>query len=63
LTSEYLSPYRGLKILTATTDLIAAVSPDRQRIVLWNTWDGQRPIGEIHITAQTRHRIADLRFD
>jgi hypothetical protein len=62
LTSEYLSPYRGLKQLSAA-DLIAAISPDRQRIILWNSWDGQRPIGEIHITSKTKHRVADIAFD
>jgi hypothetical protein len=62
LVTEYLSPYRGLKILAATADFLAAVSPDRQRIILWNTWDTQRPAGEIHVTGQTRHRIADIEF-
>lgn len=60
--TEYLSPYRGLKILAARSDLIAAVSPDRQRIVIWNTHDFQRPAGEVHITSLTRHRIADIEF-
>jgi hypothetical protein len=62
LVSEYLSAHRGLKMLSATATLIAAVSPDRQRIVLWNSWDGQRPVGEIHVTAQTKHRVADIEF-
>jgi hypothetical protein len=62
LVSEYLSPYRGLKVVTATDDLIAAVSPDRQRIILWHVWDGQRPVGEVHVTSRTRHRIADVEF-
>jgi hypothetical protein len=62
LVSEYLSPYRGLKIIAATADLIAAVSPDRQRIILWNIPDPQRPAGEVHVTSQTRHRIADIEF-
>jgi hypothetical protein len=62
LVTEYLSPYRGLKIVSASADLIAAVSPDRQRIILWNTPDPQRPAGEVHVTSQTRHRIADIEF-
>lgn len=60
--TEYLSPYRGLKILAARSDLIAAVSPDRQRIVIWNTHDWQRPAGEVHVTSLSRHRIADIEF-
>jgi hypothetical protein len=62
LVSEYLSAHRGVKMLSATATLIAAVSPDRQRIVLWNSWDGQRPVREIHVTAQTKHRVADIEF-
>ncbi|HEY1629157.1 MAG TPA: hypothetical protein VGF52_04810 [Tepidisphaeraceae bacterium] len=60
LVSEYLSPYRGLKKLIASSELIAAISPDRQRIVLWHAWDAQRPIGEVHITSKTKHRVADI---
>jgi len=60
LVSEYLSPYRGLKELTATSDIIAAISPDRQRIILWHAWDPQRPIGEVHIMSKTKHRVADI---
>jgi len=63
LLSEYLSPYRGLKILAATASLIAAVTPDRQRVVLWQTWEPQRPLCEVHVTSRVRHRIADLDFD
>jgi hypothetical protein len=63
LVSEYLSPYRGLKILTAAADLIAAVSPDRQRVIFWHSWDGQRPIGEVHVTGKVKHRVADVEFD
>lgn len=62
LVTQYLSPYRGLKKLCAMTDLLAAVSPDRQRLVLWQIWDGQRPLGEVHLTSRTRHRIADIAF-
>jgi hypothetical protein len=63
LVSEYLSAYRGLKILTATDDLIAAVSPDRQRVILWQSCDTMRPVGEIHVANQMRHRVADVEFD
>jgi hypothetical protein len=62
LASEYISPHRGLRIVAGSASLVAAVSPDRQRVILWNSWDGQRPLAEIYITARTRHRIADLCF-
>jgi hypothetical protein len=62
LLTQYLSPYRGIKMVEACTDLIAAVAPDRQRIVVWQTWDEQRPLGDIHVTSVARHRIADICF-
>ncbi len=62
LTTEYLSAHKALKIVTASKTHIAAISPDRQRLILWTPWDGQRPLGEIHLTARTKHRIADLSF-
>ncbi len=60
--TEYVSPHRGLRIVAASASLVAAVSPDRQRVILWNTWDGQRPLAEIYLAARTRHRVADLAF-
>jgi hypothetical protein len=62
LVTQYLSPYRGIKMVEACTDLIAAVTPDRQRIVVWHTWDEQRPLGDIHVTSAARHRIGDISF-
>jgi hypothetical protein len=60
LVSEYICPHRGLRIVTGSAAIVAAVSPDRQRVILWNSWDGQRPVTEIYITARTRHRVADI---
>lgn len=62
LVTQYLSPYRGMKMVEACVDLIAAVAPDRQRVVIWRPWDTQRPVGDIHITSLVRHRIADITF-
>jgi hypothetical protein len=62
LINEYIGPHRGLRIVTGSAAVVAAVSPDRQRVILWNSWDGQRPLTEIYITARTRHRVADLCF-
>jgi hypothetical protein len=62
LVTQYLSPHRGLRAVTASADLVAAVSSDRQRIILWQSWDGRAPVAEVHLTAQTRHRIADVEF-
>jgi hypothetical protein len=60
LVTHYASPYRGLRALATSASLVVAVSPDRQRLVLWNAWDGRQPAGELFLTALTRHRIADV---
>jgi hypothetical protein len=62
LITRYLSPHRALPILAATSGWIAAVSSDRQRLILWNTWDTAKPALDFPITPQTRHRIADIVF-
>ena len=54
LVTQYLSPHRGYKILAASGSVVAAVSSDRQRLILWHTWDGRRPFAELHLTSQTR---------
>src|SRR5439155_14089465 len=62
LMTQYVSAHRGIRALTATGDLIAGLSADRQRIVVWKSWDGRQPAGEIHIGGIARHRAADLCF-
>jgi hypothetical protein len=62
LITQFTSPYRALRIVAGTAKIIAAVSSDRQRLVLWNSWDGRKPLAEIHIASLTQHRIADIAF-
>jgi hypothetical protein len=62
LVTRYNSVYRGLRNITASTNRIAAVSPDRQRLILWNSWDGRAPAHDLHLISLTRHRIADITF-
>jgi hypothetical protein len=62
LVTTYLSSHRGLRILTAAADLVAAVSSDRQRIVLWNSWDGKKPLAELSIASAAKHRVGDIDF-
>lgn len=62
LVTHYTSPYRGLRMVAGSATLLAASSPDRQRVVLWNSWDGRQPAGELFMTSSTRHRITDLAF-
>ena len=62
LVTQYATVHRGLRLLAGSPTLVAAVSPDRQRLILWNSWDGRRPLGEIAVAAAARHRIADAAF-
>lgn len=60
--TQYVSPLRGLKALATTNGFVAGISADRQRIVLWNAWDGRAPIAEVNVAARTRHHVADIAF-
>ncbi len=60
--TQYVSPLRGLKALATTNGLVAGISADRQRVVLWNSWDGRAPIAEVNVAARTRHHVADIAF-
>jgi hypothetical protein len=62
LLTRYASPHRGFRALSATADWVAGVTADRQRLVLWRTWNPAKPVREIHLAALTRHRIADISF-
>jgi hypothetical protein len=62
LVTQYASPYRGLRVITGAPDLVAAISPDRQRLVLWNSWEGRQAAAELYLVSLTRHRIADVAF-
>jgi hypothetical protein len=60
--TTYLSSHRGLRVVTAAADLVAAVSSDRQRIVLWHSWEGKQPVAELSIAGLARHRVGDVEF-
>ena len=62
LVTQYASAHRGLRAIAACADTIAALSADRQRIILWKTWDGRQPFAEIHVASMARHRAADVSF-
>jgi hypothetical protein len=62
LVTQYGGPHLGLQAVSGSPGKVAAMSGDRQRVIFWNTWDGRRPISEIHLTGLTRHRIADITF-
>jgi hypothetical protein len=62
VTTQYSSPHVGCRMLAASRTRIAAVSADRQRLILWNSWEGRYPAAEIHLGAIAKHRIADIAF-
>jgi len=51
-----------MRAVAACGDLVAGLSADRQRIVVWKSWDGRQVAGEIHIGTIARHRAADVCF-
>jgi hypothetical protein len=62
LITQYVSPHRGLRVVTASPEFVAAISSDRQRVILWQSWDGRAPHAEVHVTGVARHRVADVEF-
>ncbi|MEO6436695.1 MAG: hypothetical protein ABIP55_13170, partial [Tepidisphaeraceae bacterium] len=62
LVTQYTSLHRGLRAVAAAADVVAAISADRQRIILWKSWEGRQPSSEIHLANLARHRAADLCF-
>src|SRR5439155_20771299 len=42
LVTQYTSPHRGFRGVAASGATVAAISPDRQRLILWNSWDGRQ---------------------
>jgi hypothetical protein len=62
LVTTYLSSHRGLRALTASADLLAGVSSDRQRVVLWNSWEGKKPLAELSVVSAAKHRVGDIEF-
>ncbi len=54
--------HTGLRAVTACGGKVAGMSSDRQRVVLWNAWDGRKPAGEIYLAGLAKHRVADITF-
>jgi hypothetical protein len=62
LVTQYQSQHRSLRAIAGSREMVAGISSDRQRLLLWNSWDGRQPVAEIYLTGLTRHRIADVDF-
>ena len=59
---HFACPAAAMRAVGGAGTTVAAVSPDRQRLVVWNAWNPAQPAGEISVTAATHHRIADIAF-
>jgi hypothetical protein len=62
LITQYASAYRGLRMVAGAADRVAAVSADRQRVILWHAWDGRKPFADLHVFGLAKHRVADVVF-
>jgi hypothetical protein len=62
LLTQYSSAYQGLRIAAGAADAVAAVTSDRQRVILWHSWDGRRPYADLYLYGLTKHRIGDIAF-
>ena len=62
LVTQYVSPHRDLRVVTASAERVVGVSADRQRLIVWNAWDGRKPAAEIYVAGIARHRVADVEF-
>jgi hypothetical protein len=62
LVTQFAGGHTGMRSVAGCIGKVAAMSSDRQRILLWNAWDGRRTASEIYLTGMTHHRIADVVF-
>jgi len=62
LTTQYASAHLAPRIVAGSAARVAAVTSDRQRLILWDSWLGHEPGAQLHLAAVAKHRIADLAF-
>lgn len=62
LVTRFAGNQTAMRAVIASAARIAAMSNDRQRVVLWNAWDGRTIAAEIYLTGLTHHRLTDLAF-
>jgi hypothetical protein len=62
LVTQFAGNHTGMRTVTACIGKVAAMSSDRQRLLIWNAWDGRQVAAEIYLSGITRHRVADVVF-
>ena len=59
---EYHSDHNGFAAVAASAGRLAAVTGDRQRLVVWNPGQPDAPILDLYALGTTRSRVADVAF-
>ena len=59
---EYRSEHKGFAAVAASGGRLAAVTGDRQRVVVWNLHEPERPVLDLYALGDTRSRVADVAF-
>jgi hypothetical protein len=62
LVMQYSGVTGSVRAIAATAGKVAAMTADRQRVVIWNAWNGRAPAAQIQLSTVARHRVADLAF-
>jgi hypothetical protein len=62
LITQYSSMHAAPRMTAGAAGAVAAVTADRQRLLLWHSWEGRKPYAELHLYGLARHRIADVIF-
>lgn len=60
LITHYLSAYPGARAVAGGAGSVAAMSADRQHVILWQAWNGRQPAADLPLTMHARHRLADI---
>jgi hypothetical protein len=62
MVTQFASAHVSPRVIAACGKCVAALTVDRQKVVLWNSWDGRQPKSEVNLAALAKHRVADLVF-
>jgi hypothetical protein len=60
--TRYASRHVGPRAVAASATHVAALTADRQRVLVWSAIDGRDPIAEVNVAALTGHRAAGIAF-
>ena len=63
LVTQYAGGHVGVRAVAAAAGYVAAMSSDRQRLILYHSHDGRKPAADLYITGVARHRLTDLTFN